>query len=340
MASLTQPGNEPLPHSAPMRHSTLNLAANRDTAQVRRNLFHMQQQHSPGLSPEYPSQDSSEFMVPHNSRSSLVMHLTDGSGSEYRESPLKLSGRSSVSSFLHQPVSSTPPSAGGSRHHHTQTRSQSNAVTGIGSGYSSHQPQHHQGSCTDIYCEPSSHQPIFHAPRQRSSELLNGHDNVFLPSHLPSGNSPSISAYGGGTFRASSSAMWRPMASAGHHSQSTYDSAYDSTRNSPIPPGRLYSATQGCDIDVQPLAIGGRDIDRRYRGVAWSPPGNVQLTAARRVLSDERLPLANSKKLSDNDSALGGSVSDCTLSPLSASPVYRPITVDWQVSSQWQPLAW
>ena len=339
MTSLTQPVDEALPHLAHMRHSTLNLATSRDTAQVRRNLFHMQQQHSPSLSPDSPSQDSSEYSQAHTSRSSLVQHLIDSSGLEHRESPVKLSGRSSVSSAVLQPVSSTPPSAGGNRQHLTPTSSQSIAAPGIGCGYSTQQHQHGRGSCTDIYHEPSFHQPLPHVARQRSSELLDRHDNVFLPSHMPSENSLSVSAHGGGTFRTSSLAMWRPMTSASHHSQSTYDSAYDSVRNSPIPPGRLYAATQGCDTGVQPLVVGGRDIDRRYKGVACSPPGNVQLMSARRVLSHERLPLhlSTSKKLSDNDSALGGSVSDCALSPLPASPVDRHITVDWQVSTQGAP---
>lgn len=295
-----------------------------------------QQQHSPGLSPDYPSQDSSEFSQTRTSRNSLMQHLTDGSGSERKDSPMKASDRSTTSSSILQPASSTLPSVGGSRQHHTQTSSHSDAATGIGSGYSSRQHQHCRSSCTDIYREPSSHQPLAHVARQRSSELLGGHDDVFLTSHMPSGNSPSMSLNSGGTFRTSSSVMRRSMVSASHQSQSTYDSAYESVRNSPIPQGWHYSATQGCDAGVQPLAVGGRDIDRRYRGVAYSPPGNVQLTSARRVFSDERLPLHQvyCKKLSDNDSALGGSVSDCTLSPLPTSPLHRPITVDWQVSSQ------
>ena len=295
----------------------------------------MQQQHSPGLSPDYPSQDSSEFSQTRTSRNSLVQHLPDGSGSGRKDSPMKVGDRPTTSSSALQPTSSTLASVRGSRQAHTQTSFHSDAATGIGSGYSSRQHQHCRGSCTDIYHEPSSHQLLAHVARQRSSEFLGGHDDVFLTAHIPRGNSPSMSPPSGGTFHTGSSVMRRSMFGPSHQSQSTYDSAYESIRNSPIPQGWHYSATQGCDAGVQPLAVTGRDIDRRYRGVACSPTGNVQLTSARRVFSDERLPLhlVYGKKLSDNDSALGGSASDCTLSPPPTSPLHRPITVDWQVSS-------
>ena len=322
MSSLTQPVD-----SLSTRHSTLNLATNRDQgAAVRRNLFYASQQQT-SLNVDC-SQDSNEFSQKSRaSRGSLTQPLGgDLAGSERslrRDSPQKPTGINRQSSSLLQGTSAHSSTAHSNGHlSGSQTEIVQNGI----------QNHHRPFSYSDDFPNPSTSSSN-DMTRRLSLDCLDGADEVFQPMRATS-ETPATHLSVQHRF------SLQPNHSRRNTLQGNYSNYAQSQMDGPVsrnsPNLRFYSSTQA--YDVPQLVVTGRDMDRRYRGVAVSPPGNVQLTSSRRILSDEQLsanPTVSSspynRKLSDNDSALGGSVGDFNPSPLQVLH-HKVVTIDWNVS--------
>jgi hypothetical protein len=355
MGSLTQPvGDSYVPAGVSSHHSTLNLASSRDSASLRRSLFHRQQSSS-GLSPEYNSQDdileSSQKSSTRNSKVRLSQSDITGSDKSLKDSPRKhgsivrLSSGSSqgsglqvpagINSITSQTYSNTPPAAGSELPRHYSSSQSEGLGSGNVSGFYTLQRHPRRNSYME---EPHDHpRRLTLASRRLSTDnVLDMHesDEVFTSSksrgirNSPQANRTNFNVASSQLRRTSMSQVSTGSISYSQaQSQATYDTAYNSQhRNSPLTAGRHFSATQAHEPGYQ-------STRERFKSVALSPPGNVQLTAARRVFSDERLgPAAYyGRKLSDNDSALGGSVGDFTPAPLHTGVLpSKPIVVDYE----------